>query len=198
MAQILIDVKKPLYVIGSGDLGTNAVMLDHQLQKVFQLATAWKAIVLIDEADVFLEQRSMHDLERNAMVAIFLRHLEYYPSILFLTTNRLKTFDHAFLSRIHIALHFHDLSNETLKSIWIAFLKKAGVTIGEAGGVSEAQLEDLAKRIMNGRQVKNAVKTSTSLAISRKESLSYAHLVQVLDVMEQFTVEFQTMTVGQQ
>jgi hypothetical protein len=40
------------------------------LERVFDVATAWKAIVLIDEADVFLEQRSLHDLERNAMVAV--------------------------------------------------------------------------------------------------------------------------------
>ena len=67
------DVKRPLYVVGAGDLGTRAADLDKELQNVFELATAWKAIVLIDEADVFLEQRSLHELERNAMVAVFLR-----------------------------------------------------------------------------------------------------------------------------
>lgn len=167
--------------------------MDHHLKNVFQLATAWKAIVLIDEADVFLEQRSMHDLERNAMVAIFLRHLEYYPAILFLTTNRVKAFDHAFLSRIHIALHFRNLSRATLKSIWTAFLKKAGVIIGSADGISDAQLDELANKNLNGRQVKNAVKTSISLAMSRNESLSYNHLLQVLEVMEMFTVEFNSI-----
>lgn len=63
-------VRRPLYVIGGGDLGTTATSLDAALEKVFDVATAWKAIVLIDEADVFLEQRSLHDLERNAMVAV--------------------------------------------------------------------------------------------------------------------------------
>lgn len=63
-------VKRPLYIVGAGDLGTKASDLDEALEKVFDVATAWKAIVLIDEADVFLEQRSLHDLERNAMVAV--------------------------------------------------------------------------------------------------------------------------------
>lgn len=63
-------VKQPLYLIGAGDLGTTAADLDRELEKVFEVATAWKAIVLVDEADVFLEQRSLHDLERNAMVAV--------------------------------------------------------------------------------------------------------------------------------
>ena len=42
-------VKKPLYVIGGGDLGTTAMELDNNLQDAFDIATAWKAIVLIDE-----------------------------------------------------------------------------------------------------------------------------------------------------
>ncbi len=32
----------------------------------------------MDEADVFLEQRSLVNLERNALVSVFLRVLEYY------------------------------------------------------------------------------------------------------------------------
>ncbi|KAL0957540.1 hypothetical protein HGRIS_001329 [Hohenbuehelia grisea] len=67
-----VHVKRPLYVIGGGDLGTKVSELDAALERIFDVATAYKAIVLIDEADVFLEQRSLHDLERNAMVAVFL------------------------------------------------------------------------------------------------------------------------------
>ena len=63
-------LRRPLYVVGSGDLGTKPSDLDHNLERIFDIATCWHAIVLIDEADVFLEQRSLHDLERNAMVAV--------------------------------------------------------------------------------------------------------------------------------
>jgi len=63
-------VRSPLYVVGGGDLGTTAASLDSALERIFDVATEWKAIVLIDEADVILEQRSLHDLERNAMVAV--------------------------------------------------------------------------------------------------------------------------------
>ena len=68
-------------MVGAGDLGTSAHELDSALTTLLDLASAWKAIVLIDEADVFLERRDVHDLLRNAMVAVFLRQLEYvyYP-----------------------------------------------------------------------------------------------------------------------
>ena len=44
-------VRSPLYVIGGGDLGTNATALDATLQTVFDIATTWHAIVLIDEVN---------------------------------------------------------------------------------------------------------------------------------------------------
>lgn len=186
-----------MYVIGAGDLGTTAIELDTALQQSFELASAWKAIILIDEADVFLEKRSPNELQRNAMVAVFLRHLEYYPAIVFLTTNRVKVFDEAFLSRIHVALHFPELKPENLKAVWNAFLKKVGTGIvkdsenGEPDGISERELEMLSQRRINGRQVKNAVKTASSLATVRGEPLRYKHLAEVLDVTEEFGKEFQ-------
>jgi hypothetical protein len=48
-------------------------------------------VVLLDEADVFLEERDVKDLNRNALVSVFLRALEYYDGILILTSNRVGT-----------------------------------------------------------------------------------------------------------
>ncbi|OBZ76351.1 ATPase family AAA domain-containing protein 3B [Grifola frondosa] len=178
-------VQRPLYVIGGGDLGTKASELDRALERVFDIATSWKAI-----ADVFLERRSLHDLERNAMVAVFLRHVEYYRGILFLTTNRIKAFDEAFLSRIHVALHFSDLTKAAKMQVWKAFLAKAGVHISDIG---TDHIEKLADRDINGRQIKNATRTAKSLAVSRHEKLGFTHLVETLDAMEEFTAEFAAM-----
>ena len=44
-------VRRPLYVVGGGDVGTTAATLDSTLQQVFDIATSWKAIVLIDEVN---------------------------------------------------------------------------------------------------------------------------------------------------
>lgn len=62
--------------VGAVDLGVTASKVERKLSWVFEYAARWGAIVLIDEADVFLEARSSHDLERNALVAVFLRKLE--------------------------------------------------------------------------------------------------------------------------
>lgn len=63
-------LRRPIYVIGGGNLGTTAKYLDESLQSIFKAATAWKAILLIDEADAFLEARTINELERSAMVAV--------------------------------------------------------------------------------------------------------------------------------
>ena len=42
-------VRRPLYIVGGGDLGTTAGSLDKALNRVLDIATSWNAIVLIDE-----------------------------------------------------------------------------------------------------------------------------------------------------
>ena len=63
-------------MVGAGELGTNSSLLEAELTKVMSLAAEWGAVVLVDEADVFLEKRSLSDIERSAMVSVFLRKLE--------------------------------------------------------------------------------------------------------------------------
>ena len=69
----------------------------------------WKSVLLLDEADAFLEQGSLHDVHRNALVSVFLRELEYYQGIIFLTTNRVSQIDDAIASRIHLPLKYKSL-----------------------------------------------------------------------------------------
>jgi len=61
--------KRPLYTISSGDLGTDTIQVEARLSRALALATSWNAVVLIDEADVFLEQRRNHDLKRNGLIS---------------------------------------------------------------------------------------------------------------------------------
>ena len=73
---------KPLLPITCGDLGLQPKEVEATLQISFQLAQAWDCVMLLDEADIFLAQRTNQDIERNALVSVFLRVLEYYEGIL--------------------------------------------------------------------------------------------------------------------
>lgn len=101
----------------AGDLGNDAEPLEHNLSEITSLAHRWRANILLDEADVYLEQRSSQDIRRNGLVSVFLRHLEYFQGIMFLTTNRVTTFDDAFQSRIHFSIKFGSLSQRARNEI---------------------------------------------------------------------------------
>ncbi|KAJ8107075.1 hypothetical protein OPT61_g9115 [Boeremia exigua] len=115
-AEILAKVAgMPLYKAGISEIGTRPREAEKGLRHLFDLAQAWNAILLIDEADVFLDSRGSMgeaDLEKNAMVA------EYFSGILIMTTNRVMTFDVAMLSRIHWPINFGYLDTEQEDNIW--------------------------------------------------------------------------------
>lgn len=187
------DLRRPLYIVGAGDLGTTPSSLDESLTDIFKIGAAWSAVTLIDEADVFLEQRSLHDLNRNALVAVFLRQLEYFAGLLFVTTNRVRTFDEAFQSRIHVSLRYRDLDVDARRRVWRSFLEKVG---GAQMILSGNEEDELVGYELNGRQIKNAVRTAGALAASRKEKVSFAQLKSVVKIMEQFEKDFKEAASG--
>lgn len=162
----------PLYSMSAGDLGTDPSAVEHTLKTIFRMTTRWKAVLLLDEADVFLESRSKHDLERNKLVSIFLRVLEYYEGFLFLTSNRVEDMDAAFESRIHLALQYGDLSFESRRQIWLTFVD--GQDQNE--NFTDDQIDTLAEIELNGRQIKNIIKTAQLLATSKGKPLSFEHV----------------------
>ncbi|CZT41144.1 uncharacterized protein RSE6_00844 [Rhynchosporium secalis] len=103
-------LRRPLMPVSASELGTTAETVEMQLPRIFKRASRWKAVLLLDEADVLLEQRLSHDIHRNALVCVFLRTLEYYPGIIFLTTNRVEQIDNAIASRIHFKLKYDKLN----------------------------------------------------------------------------------------
>ena len=177
----------PLYMVSAGELGTDPARLEHELQKILDIAHSWGAVLLLDEADVFLEKREVHDIHRNALVSIFLRLLEYFQGILFLTTNRVETFDDAFQSRIHVALRYGELTTKAKKAVWKMFLELVKKVEGmEVEDFSDYQLDVLSRNQLNGRQIKNLVRTAQALALNEKQKLTMEHIKRVIDVAETF------------
>lgn len=43
--------------------------VERELLRWFTLAEAWNAVLLVDEADIFLERRQNRDLARNGLVS---------------------------------------------------------------------------------------------------------------------------------
>lgn len=190
------EAEKPLYRVTCGDIGTEPEAVEKYLDSVLYIGSIWKAVVLLDESDVFLEERTQTDLQRNALVSVFLRVLEYYEGILILTSNRVGMFDEAFKSRIQLAMHYPPLDEEGRWKIWDGFIQQLadenaqlqgqdehhGANVGEI----ERKRNVLARHRLNGRQIRNALKTARQLANFKKEALSYAHLDRTIKVVNEF------------
>lgn len=145
--------KRPLYSIEMSEIGTSVTSVEENLQKIFARAKKWNAVLLFDEADIFLSERQASDLERSAIVGIFLRLLDYYEGTFFLTTNRGEGIDKAFKSRVTLYLNYPELSNETRMTIWQHMLKAAGVDMQVT-----VPWTVVASQPLNGRQIRNQVR----------------------------------------
>jgi SpoVK/Ycf46/Vps4 family AAA+-type ATPase len=180
--------------VTAGDLGTTAAEVEKTLGSVLELCQTWDALVLLDEADIFLEARNNTEIQRNALVCVMLRLLEYYSGCLFLSSNRdADTVDAAIASRITVMLDYPALDTEGRCKIWknlIQFVPT--LPIDTATGIvldhivknprksskyrmdfSEEDFLSLASGFqLNGRQIKNSIVLARALARERGTPLS--------------------------
>lgn len=110
-------VGKPLYRVHSGQLGITAALVEENLSAILRRAARWDAILLLDEADVYIRCRD-NDLQHNAIVAEFLRTLEYFKGLLFMTTNRIEDVDDAILSRCIATIQYEVPPKEDAMRLW--------------------------------------------------------------------------------
>ncbi|GAM34113.1 hypothetical protein TCE0_015r01483 [Talaromyces pinophilus] len=161
---------RPLLALTVADIGTVETLVEQHLFKWFNLAEAWNAVLLVDEADIFLERRQNRDLGRNGLVSAFLRRMEYFKGLLFLTTNRVGQIDDAFISRVHVAIGYDKINADTRKKIWNGFFQKlARERAGKIQIAPDAKKWVLAttgesQAQLNGRDIRNALQTAITLA----------------------------------
>ncbi|KAL1619082.1 hypothetical protein SLS54_006934 [Diplodia seriata] len=192
-AEALADrLRKPLYAMSIAELGKSAPELEARLTMILEVAVKWDAVVLLDEADVFLEKRrtgggSTDNLERNGIVAIFLRLLEYFRGVLFMTTNRVRAMDPAFQSRIHLNMAYPDLDVSARRAIWESMIAMVDAR-GEETAIGGDELDGLARCDLNGREIKNLVKSALLLATYEGVPLGVGHVETVLRVTQKEVV----------
>ncbi|KAK3308297.1 uncharacterized protein B0T15DRAFT_572501 [Chaetomium strumarium] len=176
----------------AGDLGTTASEVEKALETNFALANRWECILLLDGADVFLVARSKEDFNRNE--SLFLRVLEYYAGVLFLTTNRIGDFDEAFTSRIHISLYYPHLdltSTEAIFGLNLRLIRDCFSKSGRPIEIEEDRIIDFVRHYFethknekwNGRQIRNACQTALALAEYRAQRSNYERVTDTTAVV---------------
>jgi len=191
-------LEKPLYIVTAGDLGISASEVETNLGSVLELCQTWDALVLIDEADVFLEARNSTEIARNALVCVMLRLLEYYSGCLFLSSNRAAgSIDAAIASRITVMLGYPKLDASGRGKVWKNLIELVPAipidpTTGKPSEIilskprkaskyradfSAEHYKGLAEEFeLNGRQIKNSIVLARALAKERRTPLNLSVL----------------------
>ncbi|KAK0734780.1 hypothetical protein B0T26DRAFT_671021 [Lasiosphaeria miniovina] len=150
--------QRPLLRIGSMKYD----LTQHVSQKIYlkqniENAKVWKGLVLLEgEAPTTEDQRPF--LERAAgnddFLSSFVRQIEYFKGIVFMTTDLTDPIDAAVKSRAQIHLTFSSLTSPMRMQVWRNFID---VVPKEVGVLSEVDITGLAKWKMNGREIKNTI-----------------------------------------
>jgi hypothetical protein len=158
-------IQRPLYRVHSGQLGLNVAAMETALKDVLTRAQRWGAVMLIDEADVYIKRRD-DNIAMNAVVGVFLRVLEYFNGLLFLTTNRVDDIDEAIVSRCIALIRYYPPDGEARRRIWQVMLEQFALEIDDtvldelvalfpsASGRDIKGLAKLAAKFCNHKQVK--------------------------------------------
>ncbi|KAK1490795.1 ATPase [Colletotrichum tamarilloi] len=183
--------KKPLYMVTAGDLGTNPDTLEAKLSTIFDHAVAWDAILLLDEADIFLQDRDYDNLHRNALVS------KYFNGIMFLTSNRVGAFDQAFQSRIHITIGMPEFDETLRRGVWKIFIQDLGrerrdgspplLSRDECKALGTEVTKSWASQPLNGRQIRNCIRSALALAENEGVSPNASHFNKVINLGNAFT-----------
>ena len=155
---------RPLLRLTVKDLGLQAARLYDNLYNWMTLARRWEAVLLIDEADIYLSIREKSSPDGNACVAVFLHLMEYHSGILLLTTNRVGVFDRSIFSRIHVTLYYSNFNDESKKRLWDMLLSRIDIFVDS--DVRNTSVESLN---LNGREMMNVVNKAVSIAKERSK-----------------------------
>jgi AAA+ superfamily predicted ATPase len=159
--------RRPLYTVQCAQLGVTAEELESRLGKVLARARKWGCILLIDEADVYIHERGSN-VNQNAIVGVFLRLLEYYQGVLFLTTNRETTVDDAIRSRCvaHVRYKLPD-SGERFK-LWGLYAAQYGLELDR--DLVHKLVKTLSK--LSGRSIKQLCRITKTVHVQMKRELN--------------------------
>lgn len=175
--EVLAEYKKrALYSVQCSQLGLDPESVEKNLVIILQRANRWNAVLLLDEADVYIRKRGL-DLQQNAIVGVFLRVLEYASCILVMTTNLPEEVDDAIASRCIIRIDYDVPTPDAQFLIWKSLAGRNKLTIAD---------EDIRAFIkehprVSGRDVKNLLKLASFISATEKRPLDASVLKDALD-----------------
>ncbi|KAK1751552.1 hypothetical protein QBC47DRAFT_307450, partial [Echria macrotheca] len=154
----------PLYRVTAAMLGMDPKKLDEELGIAIRRASDWRAILLIEDAGIFLQNRH-NNIYRSGLLSVFASHLDASDALIFVTMCGEP--DNGIISRMDWPVYLEDLDKDSQKLIWHKLIDSTNV-----GQVNRMQLktfvenrlpwEDLGN--LNGHQIKACFRAALALS----------------------------------
>ena len=187
--------ERPLLSVQAAQLGVSASDIEKNLRDTLQKGSRWNAVVLLDEADVYIAERGT-DIHQNAVVAAFLRVLENHTATIFMTTNHLEGVDDAVASRCLARIDYRMPDADAQQRIWKVLSEINGVLFYARGcshrrpGDTEwcichdTVIEQVVRKHsdLSGRDIKQLLKLATLWSESRGREIE----LDTIDFVRQF------------
>jgi len=147
---------------------------EKNLARVFSLVEELDVILLLDEGDALLTQRTSvntaNDRYANLETNYLLQRLESFEGILIVTTNAGDRIDSAFQRRMDTVIEFSAPDVDERRRIW-------NLHLPEKINLPERFFEELVQRCkLTGGQIRNVVLHSASLALGENKKLEASHI----------------------
>jgi SpoVK/Ycf46/Vps4 family AAA+-type ATPase len=147
---------------------------EKNLEKIFSQAEELDVMLLLDEGDALLTQRTgvqtANDRYANLETNYLLQRIESFTGILIVTTNAGDRIDSAFQRRMDVVIDFRPPDVAERWNIWQTHLPASH-------GVDQALLSEISSRCeFTGGQIRNAVLHASLLALSNGGRITSSYL----------------------
>lgn len=180
-----------LKVISTADIESSAPgEAERNIRKHFQEAKSGKTILLFDECDSLIYNRSGVGPILSAQINELLSQIERFDGITLFTTNRLGTLDEAVNRRLALKLEFSMPSQEERAEIWKRMFPAKAPLDKDVDFMRLAIIE------MTGGYIKNAVLRAARMAAADKvpnkdKKIKMDHLIQALKLEAESMAQFE-------
>lgn len=188
------ELKKPLYNVEYHRLESKYFgETEKNIHEAFQMASENDYILLLDEADSVLTNRTSvscsGDAAQNRDTNVLLRELENFEGVAVLTTNLPDVLDGALSRRLNLTVNFYMPDRIARKNIWEKHIPQ------RAPLSNDVDIDALSEYPLSGGNIKNAVLIGFRIAASRIDSADQEKVVIRMDDLLK-GIEHEQRTVG--
>ncbi|KAJ4859770.1 ATPase family associated with various cellular activities (AAA) domain-containing protein [Trichoderma breve] len=148
------------------------------LKSMFHDGGRWRALLMFEDAEALLEQRSLDGVPSTTLVSDFLSEVERFDGLIILTSKSAGDLDELLKSRTRLSVHYETSTQQRRAQIWRNFLSQLD-PLGEKNidfdGIN-THMDELSEKVISEHQICNAMTTAWQLAQFQGKMMTIDHL----------------------